>query len=183
MCRSACLLNLDCTICPSSFRTPSRTRCWCSFDLLKHWKESAAYKNRIHFPHSFHRFSPTFKSLGRLSTGTYLLQRPRQESISLCGARGLRVIRSCLLVCCSHSRLLSSSNSASQLLSRLVTFASASYGLPPSMTKQSNFDDVPFSKPGRAARTLKGMKVATPSLIWITLSSTFGHGVCVLASD
>ena len=60
---------------------------------------------------------------------------------------------------------------------------------PPSMTKQSNFDDVPFSKPGRAARTwlsqkaLKGMKVATPSLNWITLSSTFGHGVRVLASD
>ena len=56
------------------------------------------------------------------------------------------------------------------------------------MTKQSNFDDVPFSKPGRAARTwlaqkaLKGMKVVTPSLNWITLSSTFGHGVSVLAS-
>ena len=27
------------------------------------------------------------------------------------------------------------------------------------------------------------MKVATPSLNWITLSSTFGHGVSVLASD
>ena len=57
------------------------------------------------------------------------------------------------------------------------------------MTKQCNFDDVPFSKPGRPARTwlsqkaLKGMKVATPSLNWITLSSTFGHGVSVMASD
>ena len=57
------------------------------------------------------------------------------------------------------------------------------------MTKQSNFEVVPFSKPGRAARTwlaqkaLKGMKVATPSLKWITLSSTFGQGMSVLASD
>ena len=56
------------------------------------------------------------------------------------------------------------------------------------MTKQRNFDGVPFSKPGRAAQTwlaqkaLKGMKVATPCLNWITLSSTFGHGVSVLAS-
>ena len=33
-------------------------------------------------------------------------------------------------------------------LSRLVTFASASYGFPPEMTKQRNFDVVPFSKPG-----------------------------------
>ena len=156
---------------------------------MKHWKETAGYKNRIYFFYSFRRLTPTLKSLGRIPTGTYLLPRPRQEPISVCGTRGLRVIRSCLLVCCSHSRLLSSSNSASQILSRLVTFASASYGFPPSMTKQSNFDDVPFSKPGRAARTwlsqkaLKGMKVATPSLNWITLSSTFGHGVSVLASD
>ena len=106
-----------------------------------------AYKNRIYFFYSFHRLSPTLKSLGRISIGTYFLPRPRQEPISLCGARGLRVIRSCLLVCCSHSRLLSSSNSASQIPSRLVTFASASYGFPSSMTKQSNSDDVPFSKP------------------------------------
>ena len=60
--------------------------------------------------------------------------------------------------------------------------------LPSSMTKQSNFDDVPFSKPGRAARTwlvqktLRGMEVATPSLNWISLSSTSCHGVSVLAS-
>ena len=112
-----------------------------------------------------------------------------QDIVSFSGARGLRVIRSCLLACCSHSRLLSSSNSASQILSRLVTFASASYGFPPAMTKQRNFDDVPFSKPGRAARTwlsqkaLKGMKVATPSFNWTNLSSTFGRGVSVLASD
>ena len=39
------------------------------------------------------------------------------------------------------------------------------------MTKQSNFDDVPFSKPGRAART------------WLSQKATFGHGVRVLASD
>ena len=71
-----------------------------------------------------------------------------QDIVSFSGARGLRVIRSCLLACCSHSRLLSSSNSASQILSRLVTFASASYGFPPEMTKQRNFDDVLFSKPG-----------------------------------
>ena len=32
------------------------------------------------------------------------------------------------------------------------------------------------------AQTLRGMKVATPSLNWIPLSSTFGHGVSVLAS-
>ena len=57
------------------------------------------------------------------------------------------------------------------------------------MTKQSNFEYVPFSRPGRAARTwlvqkaLKGMKVAATSLNWITLSSTLGHGVSVLASD
>ena len=62
----------------------------------------------------------------------------------------------------------------------------ASYALPPSMTKQSNFEDVPFSKPGRAAQTwlaqkaLKGMRVATPSLNWITLSSTFGHATGIL---
>ena len=63
-----------------------------------------------------------------------------------------------------------------------------SFGVPPSLTKQSNFEDVPFNKPERAARTwlaqkaLKGKKVATPSLNWITLSSTFAHGVSVLAS-
>ena len=57
------------------------------------------------------------------------------------------------------------------------------------MTKQGNFDDVSFSKPGCAAQTwllqkaLKGMKIVTSSFNWITLSSTFGHGVSVLASD
>ena len=112
-----------------------------------------------------------------------------QDIVSFIGARGLRVIRSYLLACCSHSRLLSSYNSASQILSGLVTFASASFGFPPAMTKQRNFDDVPFSKPGRAAWTrlsqkaLNGMKVATPSLNWTNLSSTFGHGVSLLASD
>ena len=60
--------------------------------------------------------------------------------------------------------------------------------LPSSMTKQCNFEDVPFSFPGRAVRTwlaqkaLRGMKVATPSFNWIPLFSTFGHGVSVLAS-
>ena len=47
----------------------------------------------------------------------------------------------------------------------------ANYGWLPSMTKHSNFDDVLFSKPGRAnqtwlvQKTLRGMKVASPSLI------------------
>ena len=60
--------------------------------------------------------------------------------------------------------------------------------LPSSRTKQSNFEDFLFSLPGRAAQTwlaqkaLRGMKVATPSFNWIPLSSTFGHGVSVLAS-
>ena len=70
-----------------------------------------------------------------------------QDIVSFSGARGLRVSRSCLLACCSHSRLLSSSNSASQILSRLVTFASATYGFHPEITMQRNFDDVPSSKP------------------------------------
>ena len=60
--------------------------------------------------------------------------------------------------------------------------------LPSSMTKQSNFEDVLFGLPGRANqtwlvhKTLRGMKVATPSFNWIPLSSTLGHGVVVLAS-
>ena len=33
-----------------------------------------------------------------------------------------------------------------------------------------------------AQKALRGLKVTTPSLNWISLSSTFGHGVCVLAS-
>ena len=33
-----------------------------------------------------------------------------------------------------------------------------------------------------AQKALSGMKVVTPRLNWIPLSSTFGHGVCVLAS-
>ena len=52
------------------------------------------------------------------------------------------------------------------------------------MTKQSNFEDVLFSLPERAARTwlaqkaLRGVKVATPSFNWIPLSST-----CWLQAD
>ena len=56
------------------------------------------------------------------------------------------------------------------------------------MTKQSNFDDVLFGLPERAdqtwlvQKTLRSMKVATPSFDWFPLSSTLGHGVGVLAS-
>ena len=45
--RSSRLLNLDCAICPSKFDIPLRTTCWHSLDLLKHWKETAGYKNRM----------------------------------------------------------------------------------------------------------------------------------------
>ena len=64
----------------------------------------------------------------------------------------------------------------------------ASYVLPSTMTKQSNFEDVLFGLPERAyqtwlvQRTLRGMKVATPSFNWIPLSSTLGHGVVVASS-
>ena len=34
-----------------------------------------------------------------------------------------------------------------------------------------------------AQKALRGLKVATPSLNWISLSSALGHGVCVLASS
>ena len=53
------------------------------------------------------------------------------------------------------------------------------------MTKQSNFEDVLFVLPDQTwlvQRTLRGMKVATPSFNWIPLSSTLGHGVVVFAS-
>ena len=57
-----------------------------------------------------------------------------------------------------------------------------------SIIEPSNFEDVPVNMPGRtpwtrlAQKALRGLKVATPSLNWIPLSSTFGHGVSVLAS-
>ena len=44
--------------------------------------------------------------------------------------------------------------------------------------------DSPYSTKSTwlAQKALRGMKVATPSLNWISLSSTFCHGVSVLAS-
>ena len=57
-----------------------------------------------------------------------------------------------------------------------------------SIIEPSNFEDVPVNMPGRTAWTrlaqkaLRGLKVATQSLNWIPLSSTFDHGVSVLAS-